>query len=61
VVFDGSNIWVSNFLSDTITELRASDGATLNTFSFSGQPSNGAFDGANVWIGVNNSNTVAKM
>jgi hypothetical protein len=44
-----------------VTKLRAKDGATLNTFSFPGQPGYGAFDGANVWITVNSGSTVAKM
>src|SRR4029077_19687998 len=32
VAFDGSNIWVANSGSNTVTKLRASDGTTLGTF-----------------------------
>ena len=31
--FDGSNIWVSNSETNTVTKLRASDGAVLGNFS----------------------------
>jgi hypothetical protein len=34
----------------TITELRASDGAVLGTFSDTSGPDGVAFDGANVWF-----------
>jgi hypothetical protein len=32
ITFDGRNIWVASF-DGTITELRASDGATVGTFN----------------------------
>jgi DNA-binding beta-propeller fold protein YncE len=32
-VYDGSNIWVSNPADNTVTELRASDGANLATYN----------------------------
>ncbi len=31
VLFDGANIWVSNFFSGNVMKLRASDGALLGT------------------------------
>ena len=33
VAFDGANIWVANGGSNTVTKLRASDGALQGTFS----------------------------
>ena len=38
VAFDGANIWVANNGSDNVTKLRASDGATLGTFTVGMQP-----------------------
>jgi hypothetical protein len=32
MVFDGASVWVANEFSNTISKLRASDGATLGTF-----------------------------
>ena len=32
MAFDGANVWVTNFSSDSLTKLRASDGANLGTF-----------------------------
>ena len=51
LAFDGANIWVANDADGTVTELRASDGKTLGTFSdLSGSPYGVAFDGANIWV-----------
>ena len=38
ICFDGANIWVTNAGSDTVTKLRASDGALLGTFAVGGVP-----------------------
>ena len=38
IAFDGANIWVANSGSNSVTELRASDGANLGTFSVGGGP-----------------------
>jgi len=61
VAFDGSNIWVANYGSDTITELQASTGALLGTFSVGDQPFGVAFDGANIWVGNYKDSTVSKL
>jgi DNA-binding beta-propeller fold protein YncE len=51
IAFDGVNIWVANRNSNTVTELRASDGVVLGTFPV---PANGpygiAFDGTYIWV-----------
>jgi hypothetical protein len=58
VAFDGANIWVANNASSTVSKLRASDGATLGTFSVYAYML--AFDGANIWA-TNGVNTVTKL
>jgi DNA-binding beta-propeller fold protein YncE len=60
VVFDGVNIWVTNFSSNTVTKLRASDGALLGNFATGQFPEGAAFDGANVWVVNAGDNTVGK-
>jgi hypothetical protein len=64
IVFDGANIWVSNYDDNTVTKLRASDGSPLGTFSAGGAlagPGGLAFDGANIWVANNKSSTVSEL
>jgi YVTN family beta-propeller protein len=61
IAFDGANIWVTNGGSNSVTKLRASDGAHLGTFSVGNYPFGIAFDGANIWVTNTNSNTVNKL
>ena len=50
VLFDGTNIWVTNYYGDTVTKLRAADGANLGSFPTGRWPDGLAFDGANIWV-----------
>jgi hypothetical protein len=55
VAFDGANIWVANVHSNTVTKLRASDGACVGgqparTFPVGTNPEGVAFAGANIWV-----------
>jgi hypothetical protein len=43
VCFDGANIWVANYGSNTVTKLRANDGQVLGTFAVGTQPANVGF------------------
>lgn len=56
-----SAIWVANFGSNTVTKLRANDGATLGTFAVGSEPSSVAFDGANIWVPNQGDNTVSEL
>jgi hypothetical protein len=60
-LLNGANIWVANRASNTVTKLRASDGALQGTFSVGISPSSVAFDGANIWVTNNISGTVTKL
>ena len=60
-VYDGANIWVPNYTSGTISIVRASTGAVLETLSvFGGKPQAAAYDGERVLVtsGLNNSVSV---
>lgn len=59
--FDGENIWVANNHLNTVTKMRASDGAVLGTFAVGTAPQGVAFDGANIWVANLNSNDVTKL
>jgi len=64
VAFDGANLWVTNYSVNTVTKLRAGDGANLGTFTVGppgARPYRIAFDGANLWITNNDSNQVVKL
>ena len=61
VVFDGVNIWTSNFGSNNVTKLRASDGTVLGTFPAGLGPNGICFDGANIWVTDFNSTTVTEL
>jgi hypothetical protein len=61
VVSDGTNIWVANGMSSTVTKLRASDGTVLGTFPVGKFPNGVAFDGTNIWVANGESNNVMKL
>src|SRR5262245_20502325 len=50
IAFDGANVWVGNGSSNTISRIRASDGAQLPTINFGSLPGGFAFDGENMWV-----------
>jgi hypothetical protein len=51
-VFDGTNIWVPNATSNSISVVRASSGVVLSTLTGNGQnePNAAAFDGGRVLV-----------
>jgi hypothetical protein len=58
VAFDGTNVWMVNGASGTVSVLRASDGAHVMTPTVGGSPIGIAFDGANMWVVNAGGNTV---
>jgi hypothetical protein len=51
----------TNYSSNNLTKLRASDGTTLGTFAVGTFPVAVAFDGANIWVVNSFSNTLSKL
>jgi len=49
VAFDGINIWVANYASNSVVKVLANSGKVLGTFSVPGNPWGVAFDGASIW------------
>ena len=49
MAFDGERIWITN-TGNTVTRVRASDGAVLNVLPVPAGPAGLAFDGTNMWI-----------
>jgi DNA-binding beta-propeller fold protein YncE len=61
VAYDGANVWVTNQGSNSVTKLRASDGAGMGIFMAGANPFGVAYDGANIWVTNQGSNTVTKL
>jgi len=63
LAFDGANMWIANEGTNTVTKLRASDGACVGTcvFTVGNDPCGMAFDGANMWVANAQDSTVTKL
>src|SRR5205807_1775481 len=61
VAFDGVNIWIANSVGNTVTKLRASDGANLGTFPVGKRPVGIAFDGTSIWVANQFSDSVTQL
>ncbi len=60
VAFDGTNIWIANASSDTVSKMNPADGTRVDYPTGDG-PVGVAFDGTSIWITNYNSGTVSKM
>jgi DNA-binding beta-propeller fold protein YncE len=60
IVFDGKNMWITNYGSSNIMKLRL-DGKILGTFPTGEEPLVPCFDGANIWVPSSDDNLVSKM
>src|ERR1700687_3304633 len=61
LAFDGANVWVTNFVDATVTNIRSNDATVLGTFTVGHKPYNIAFDGANIWVTNQGDNNVVKL
>ena len=59
LAFDGANMWVTNYNSNTVSVLRASDGYHVMTPTVGTYPHGIAFDGANMWVANDGSSIVS--
>jgi hypothetical protein len=62
MIYDGSNIWVTDFGDDTIKKLN-SNGSVVSTIVAGDRPSHPIFDGMNIWVpnGGSDSVTVVRV
>lgn len=58
IIYDGANIWVTDFGDDTLKKLDAG-GAILQTVSVGSFPDYPAFDGTNIWVPDRTQNRVS--
>src|SRR5262249_19144815 len=61
VLFDGQNIWVSNWGGSGIYKLQLSDGKILGAYTVGNNPYGLAFDGTNIWVANSGDGTVSKV
>ncbi len=61
MAFDGDNIWVTNYSTNSVTKLRASDGSLMGTYPVGQSPHGIIFDGANMWVANSLDNNVMKL
>jgi len=48
LAFDGDSLWIADAYSNTITQLRASNGSVIGTYPTGSWPCGVAFDGAHI-------------
>jgi DNA-binding beta-propeller fold protein YncE len=60
IAFDGTNMWVTNYGDNTVTELSPT-GATLGTFPVGNAPRGIAFDGTHMWVANMGDGTVTEL
>lgn len=61
VAFDGTNVWVANYGSNTVTKINASTGAVIGTYGVGVNPRGVAYDGFRIWVANSGSNTVTQI
>ena len=61
VAFDGTNIWVTNQNSGTVSKINPSTNTVTATVTVGTNPCGVAFDGTNIWVANNGTNTVFKI
>src|SRR5437016_4766660 len=60
-LFDGQNLWISNFTTADVIKMRPRDGTILGSYPAGSGPSGIAYDGTNIWVADNAPNTVTKL
>lgn len=61
VAFDGNNIWVTNYGSNSVSKIDAATGTYLASYSVGAGPRGVIFDGTFIWVANQGSNTVTKI
>lgn len=61
LAFDGTNMWVSDFLGDAVYRLNVSTLAVAGPFAVGNAPQGLMFDGTSIWVANSGDNTVMKL
>ena len=60
MAYDGTNIWVTNRNSASVSKINPSTGAKFN-YSTDYSPEAVVYDGTNIWVANYSSHTVSKL
>ena len=58
---DGTNVWVTNLGSNTVSQIDATTGSIVRTINVGNSPQGVSSDGTNVWVANSGSNTVTQI
>jgi YVTN family beta-propeller protein len=61
LLFDGTNIWASNYAENTVSKVDPLGGALRGTFGVGNAPFGLAFDGSSIWVANNEDDTVTQL
>ena len=61
VAFDGSHMWVTNTLDDTVSKINVSTNTVTDTVTVGELPRGVAFDGSHMWVNNTYDGTVSKI
>ena len=61
VAFDGTNIWVANFSSNSVSKINPTTNTVTDTVTVDTNPRGVTFDGTNIWVTNQTSNNVSKI
>ena len=61
VAFDGTHIWVTNYLDDTVSKIDAATGVVAAPIGVGNNPAEVAFDGTHMWVTNLSDGTVSKI
>ena len=61
VAFDGTNIWVNNFNSNSVSKINPTTNTVTATVTVGMNPVGVAFDGTNIWVANAGSANVSKI
>ena len=61
IVFDGTNIWVGNIGSDTVSKINPISNNVIATVAVGDTPAGIVFDGTNIWVANRDQNFLSKI
>ena len=61
IVFDGTNIWITNNGEGSVTELNAATDTVVNSYPVGEDPVGIAFDGTNIWVANSGDGTATEL
>ena len=64
LAFDGTDMWITNLSTDTVTRMNPATGVAVDTYATGDRPYGVAFDGTDIWVaneGIAGAGTVSRI